>query len=495
MWNFYRKNRKAFHWLLLLLVIVRLLDATPFFRSLDRSFLDLFARLHVHEVPSEIYIVEITDEDYEKLFCSTSPLNPDTVAKLIDTIEKQGPAVVGVDLDTSDEAWRNLPRTGQTHTVPVCKERDQNKPEVQDVGAEYSLTKGSIIWAGVPKSTSSLNKAGIETHVDCPLGGAIDSPDKIGLVLLPEDSDGVVREHQREFPPFALSCEDKGPVSLAPFDVALKNKCDKNQVCNEDLARVEGFWGSIFERLAEVAPSREQYVDFAGERYSFRVVQAGQFLRAAISLDPSNNPMKDHIVLLGGSYAAARDEYWTPLGKMPGVELFAHGIQSAAAGYTYSASWTPVYIFAFFLDLALGGFLIWLGYLAKQGSIPGWLAVSIGIAAPFVLLYFFYSSNVWLGAVPVVVGICLDHVHEIWTERRELKEENGRLKARNGALERDNKKLSFNQRHLQERERKLVKFADGTVAEEVAEVEEDSGPSPQPGPEKTSKEHPRKDKA
>jgi len=475
--KFYKENKEAFHWLFLLLVVVRLLDLLPPFQSLDRYFLDAFSRLHArHAVSSEIYIVQITDQDYKERFNSTSPLKPEVVAEIIVSIQNMKPAVIGVDLDTGSEDWVK---------------------SVGDPALNKVLKSSNIVWAGVPTNLADLGKEGVPLEVDCPLGGdksriaatgGVPSVNQIGLVVLPQDNDGVVRGHRREFPSALLSCDQKRvPAPLEPFDVAVRKRCDGNDECKELLQRASSQpWPDriigIF-KAAGVAPPKKEYVNFSGEKYAFPVVQSSEFTHAEAKATIGSNPMKGRIVLLGGSYAAARDDYWTPLGKMSGVELFATSIQSAA-GEVLPADWPPVYVFAFLLDLLLGSLLIWLAYLSKHGKIPDWLAVSIGIGTPFILLYGSYRSNVWLGAGPIVAGVILDRVHDLWEDRAKWREKSEasekalkKLEKQYRDLEEANEKLqaSAAERHFKEREHTLRRYADGTVVEEDFEIDEDSG--------------------
>jgi CHASE2 domain-containing sensor protein len=89
-------------------VIVFLLDLIGFPGGMGTWSLDRFQGSPESAESDDIYIVHITDEDYRSLFESKSPLPPkhveDLLAKVIDLIK---PRVVGVDLDTNDDEWRD----------------------------------------------------------------------------------------------------------------------------------------------------------------------------------------------------------------------------------------------------------------------------------------------------------------------------------------------------------------------------------------------------
>ncbi|HEY6766144.1 MAG TPA: CHASE2 domain-containing protein [Candidatus Sulfotelmatobacter sp.] len=458
--KFYSHHKQAFHWLLVSLVIVRLLEIfVPFLSNLDRSFLDLFARLHAVPTASEIYIVEITDEDYKNIFCSRSPLDHAIVKDLIQSIAKAGPAVIGVDLDTGGDEWADYraPTRGTGDAGPQT----------------------AIVWAGVPTNLSDLGKAGSDFEVECPLGGSRSNtwsgsdetlPSGIGLVILPEDDDGRVRGHRRDFPDAKLTCGKGGLYKLVPFDVAVKAACYKNWRCRQSLHHPSEPWTEKLVRFFQNRPLTKEYVNFWGERYRFQVIQASEFLNPSPELKKARaDLLQNHIVLVGGAYSAARDDYWTPFGSMRGVELLASGIHSAASGYILPSDWPPVYLFSIVVDLALGIFVIWIASILRPGTTNERIVAILGSIVPFYLLYKFYSSNVWLGAVPVVAGVCLERIHALYEERNELRKDLERLKKSQIEV-----RTSSAEEHIREEDHQIVKLADGTVVEDVVEHERDS---------------------
>ena len=88
--------------------------------------------------------------------------------------------------------------------------------------------------------------------------------------------------------------------------------------------------------------------NFYGDRYRFPIDQAGSFFQGAdgeprllsqedltrkTEIDEARKALfEGKIVLIGGAYHEARDEYFTPLGVMKGVELNALAIQSDLGG-------------------------------------------------------------------------------------------------------------------------------------------------------------------
>src|SRR5260370_12286928 len=78
-------------------------------RPIQLGVLDAWLRIQaLRPDPKTIVIVAITNDDYESLFKSTSPLDPSELRKLIDAIALGRPKVIGVDIDTSDARFKDL---------------------------------------------------------------------------------------------------------------------------------------------------------------------------------------------------------------------------------------------------------------------------------------------------------------------------------------------------------------------------------------------------
>src|SRR5262249_39570172 len=68
------------------------------------------------------------------------------------------------------------------------------------------------------------------------------------------------------------------------------------------------------------------------------------------------------IVLVGGTFAASRDFYDTPIGRIPGVLLNAYAVEGALSGLMVSEA--PRFL-TFVLDVVLGMFIGYLFHTAK----------------------------------------------------------------------------------------------------------------------------------
>ena len=144
--------------------------------------------------------------------------------------------------------------------------------------------------------------------------------------------------------------------------------------------------------------------------------------------------------------------------------VLANGIHSAASGFIAPSEWPPIYALSILVDFVIGSCVIWIASLLKSGETRDRIIAVLGSVVPFYVLYEFYSSNVWLGSIPVVAGVCIERLHAKY-EKLEKTIKN---------LEQENKQLRAAPAELQVRvrDRQVVKFANGTVAEEIVEREE-----------------------
>jgi hypothetical protein len=196
-------------------------------------------------------------------------------------------------------------------------------------------------------------------------------------------------------------------------------------------------------------PTKElPYLKFSGDRYNFQAVQASEFIKpdpgrksnkASDDQKKSDASEKDRvpavmpqpfdgneaslpnrIVLIGGAYGSARDEYATPRGRMQGVELLASGVETEIhQGVT--SIWWP---FVVLLDLVVGTVVVWIYY--KWHDRPR-RALLASFAAMFgvVLLgtFFYYGLGAFLNFVPIMAGMVLHQLYDGTKEVSELQKE------------------------------------------------------------------------
>jgi CHASE2 domain-containing sensor protein len=192
--------------------------------------------------------------------------------------------VIVIDIDTSDPRFTQL---------TIDESRDST-PE----------RKPHFVWnrevRSLPESVSERGLDPGEVLGGKPLDPARNSD---GLAILLEDSeDHVTRRYQRMLP------TTQGNLPSLPW------------------AAVEKFRGSGHENHA--GSTEDLVIAYSGDREgSHRVrLSAARTLEMA-SRWPAASPIKDKIVLLGGSYLG-QDRHETPLGTLTGVEILANVIET-----------------------------------------------------------------------------------------------------------------------------------------------------------------------
>jgi len=234
---------------------------------------DLLMRLSAQPKESRVAIVMIGDEEYENEFKKDGSLNPAKLQELISAIDKGNPKLIGVDIDTSDQRYRDF---------------------------QFAEWQTPVVWV----------RAVYEPVTERPtprdvLGGK--DPEKLnphsGLPLL-YDVNKVTRLYQR------LIETTEGNLPSFPWAVVktLDPKVGEERQATTDRLMI-GFAGARPEEF-----SASQMLQVADEPWW-----------------PENNQIRDKIVLIGVSYLG-QDRHETPLGEMHGVRNMAAATETELAG-------------------------------------------------------------------------------------------------------------------------------------------------------------------
>jgi hypothetical protein len=291
-------------------------------------------------------LVSIGADDYQRLFGGTSPLDPKPLQRLVSRIMAGGPAVLGVDLDTSAPPFASVPR------------------------AIDGVALGRIVWA------RDIAQANAVDALPTPrpfLGGAgLADALRSGLaVSVVDGSAGTVRWWRR-----SVATTQGDLPSLAA-----------------ELTRGDGQ-----TRVGGGDPSALRSIRFAPtERLELpaSVVLADGF--------DWRDRIRDRVVLLGGRYDRA-DVHPTTLGLMSGLEILANTVETERTGRAYQRPHVASIVLIGLLDLALA--IVLFERLRVAVAAPVAIVCGLGVAASLAATGAFEAwPYAVLAALAAVIGV------------------------------------------------------------------------------------------
>jgi CHASE2 domain-containing sensor protein len=335
-----------------------------------------------------IITVGIDDDDYRDFFDSTSPLEPAAVIGLVDVLRTSGALVVGVDLLTESSKYEPA--------------RARDWPNVVwAAGAEEAdvVSPGYFAWVTGRGHEELRATAG---HV---LGAPVDpGATNWGIAVFPRDHDGTVRRAFRTW----VSKWDGLEYENTLANMVAHAFCAGH---SERCAQSSGH--EVFLRFGASGEGREQ----------------GRALRDLVRCtDPADernpcerwafigeNTLKGAIVLLGGTFAASRDFYDTPLGGgTSGLMLNASAVQAeiAGLGVAEAGRWVSLG-----LDMVIGWCIVGI-FSIHPFALRRSIAWSVALAIPaFLAGHLLFSWGVlWLGWIGMILsGLTLHVVLEVFS--------------------------------------------------------------------------------
>lgn len=386
--NFAREFRAGAGYVCIALAATALLHWTQVVRGYERANLDSLYVLAGGEPPSEkVIVVAITDDDYAQKFGGRSPLDRETVEKLIRGIGKAGAAVIGVDIFTEDWPDGTASALENEVKVPIVWIRD------------VAIESGPIV--------REKTLAGLRRDWGC------QGP---GVLFL---TAGVAREYGSRVA--IAGDQGVGSFTVPSFTRVIERVYDhhSNQSC---APREEG-------RGPE---TEKEFIPFLGPPPTHRRVSASAVM-AGMGQDgwEKSALMKGRIVLLGGSFEASRDYYHTPFQeRVYGVDIQADILAAdLSRGSVGEAGWIMLMV----IDAAIGLGLVAIGWLIGR---PWILVATVGVVLLVSVgsVFLFEYLGFYLSFIPVLVGVAFHFLVEHVRDYRALVRENLRLAAENAAL-------------------------------------------------------------
>jgi CHASE2 domain-containing sensor protein len=367
------------------------LEHAGWLRGFETTTLDTWLRLQKPIKPQFVCVVTINEDDYRTIFDGKSPLRPEAVMTLIRAIADGKPAVIGVDIDTSDAQWQSI----VSELQPLSQGRTVIVWEQEAIGQEEPLTPVSV------------------------LGGAEITPKPLsGISGLFQDWDGVVRRSRRYFSTKGALEGQMEIVDSFPWAIvkAFSQGFSKAGRLPSELGHAlqgETHGGRKLER--------ERFLNFSGGRYDFPTYSASFVLTAhEAEWWKDKSPFRGQVVLLGGSYRAGRDVYMTASGPASGVQLMAQVVESELQGRGISGLNR--------LLMVLFDFVAWIALVAVyyfcRLSVALWISiVAIPLFSLAGSLFAFSSFAYWADFAPVIVGVLIHQLYDHAQEYRRLLKE------------------------------------------------------------------------
>jgi CHASE2 domain len=345
--SFWKKLRRSRPAMTVLAVGIAFLQLRGLPNQFSNTTLDAAAILQTPVRAKHVSLVTIDEREYQATYGGQSPLSPSELSRLIVAIGKGRPAVIVIDIDTAH-------------------------PMFQSMQAPRDIP---IVWT----ASAEEKPAGLEPEK--PLGGAPLPPKwRSALDLIPRDKQGVVRSYARQFPLAA-----GGHAFSLEYAAAL-----------------------LYRGLPESEvgmPENERLLDF---RYKIFPIPAQDVLVKSSRPGWPNGILSGTIVVLGGTYRAARDRYATPAKLMDGAEIVSQGIEAEVenTGIRRANPWV-----AGTLQMLAGLSLVSLYHLfSLRTALLTSLALIplLSIAASLLL---FQRVALWAALVPVLLAILITELY------------------------------------------------------------------------------------
>lgn len=284
--------------LLAAVILIAFFTNTDQYRSIEKTILDFQMRWNMPKEESNVAVVEITDDDYYKIFEGRSPLNPSKLTHLISAIAFGQPCVIGVDISTYDPPFKDMETPESWPPVIWVRDISEESLSVNDKPSPKDVLGGK---------DAAFNQ-------------------EAGLALLIEDDHGVVRRYRR------MIETTEGRLPSFPWVIYQQSRKSCPGIATSD--------------LEESAESLTINYSRGQEGINRKRMLASHVLELASSPEELEKDLKGKIVLLGGSYAG-QDFHDTPIGRMPGVINMANTIETELRGGGWPQP--PIFLMVFFI--------------------------------------------------------------------------------------------------------------------------------------------------
>ncbi|MGH7354813.1 MAG: CHASE2 domain-containing protein [Candidatus Rokuibacteriota bacterium] len=364
-------------------LFVTALSALGFLEGWQARGLDLLQAIRGQQHPSDVVIVAIDDTAFDGLG-GRQPLPREYLARLVRGLQRSGAAVVGFDV---------------TFASPTTEAEDralaQAMLDFADDGTSRVVVAGPLVPGSGPLGTPAIIKAVIQ-----------------GSPMVAQDPDGIVRRVE----PLVAPVKGEPPKPVLGLAVAARlGGLDPERLAAAIAANVPlpiplSRPGRPFEPAGvlpvRVTPATEWTINYVGGKSSFFTIPSDRIAELADPAAPiaEDNPLRGRVVLIGGTWTDSRDEYPTPHGKMPGVEVHANVVHMLAGRrFIQPSNWvwglTVDAVVVLVAGVMLQATRPLVGTLACVGG-----ALLVGVPASY---YAFDRGGYWVDFVLPVLATCV----------------------------------------------------------------------------------------
>jgi adenylate cyclase len=368
----------------------------------QRWGLDILQRLQARPLPSGIVIVAINDAAFDG-FGGRQPTPRDYLARVVRGIARSGARVLAVDIGF------DTPTTEKADAALAAAIRDFSG-------------QGSVVLVG-PLAVD-----------DSPLGAAaLGASVMVASPSMLQDYDGVIRRVEpgiagldgRLRPTLGLAAVARaGGIDGAALEEALKTGRPL------PLPRLRaGVLEPAGAPPVAAGPGVIWPINYVGPKESFMTI--GSDTLAALGdpgADPAvDNPLRGAVVLLGGTFKAARDAYPTPHDLMPGVEVHANvAYMLSTRRFIRPSNWLVAFAINAGVVLAAGLVLVTFRPLTGTLVCVGG-ALLLGVPAAFIA---FDRGGYWIDFVLPVIAAALVGLGSDALDRRRFRDSFARYLSR-----------------------------------------------------------------
>jgi hypothetical protein len=401
-----REHFYIFFFAIVLTLFVQFLEYQGILANAEGRLFDFFVATDPwrHEAKARIVTLEIDDETYTKYFRDTSPLNPQRVDSLIKAILRRReelqspPTVIGVDLltDSPNEEYASQYRNWNFDTG------NSGIVWVSGIANEKGESPNFFGWLFGHHDHLVVQPTGVLGNDPATLEGKYPSV-AWGIPVFPREGDLRLRRLLRRVE-VSTGHESSTQPELVPTwaSAIAREFCETpSSGCSDDAdPKPEVFVSYGFQE-----PQRFRARDV------FRSDETGRWILAESTEFTSAITERHTIILIGGTFAAARDLYETPIGRIPGLLLNAYAVQAELSGLTIDEFSRPLTVG---LDILIGlavGYLV--HYKGKRFRKVILLGLGSILVAVFISAFSFWLGFLWASCVGVAAGMPLHLLIEV----------------------------------------------------------------------------------